>query len=50
MLMKLLRLLLIVMLFLFAVSISGCQEERKEPIVSIDYSLYGPLEMDIINQ
>ncbi len=50
--MKLLKLLLFITLFLFTMTIAGCLEERRGTVdlAEINYSLYGPFEMDVANQ
>lgn len=49
---KLLKLVLFITLFLITVTIAGCMEERRGTVdlAKINYSLYGPFEMDIANQ
>ncbi len=49
---KILKLVLFITLFLITVTIAGCMEEQRGTVdlAKINYSLYGPFEMDIANQ
>lgn len=50
--MKMLKVLLFIMLITFIGALAGCQNQRRSiaEMEAIDYSLYGPYEMDITNQ
>ena len=50
--MSFLRILFFVVLLVVVGTIAGCSEERlsRVELSAIDYSLYGPYEMDVVNQ